>query len=84
MKRIVLEYTQGPLAGMLQIGGLLEEVSPFIQGPFSVGPAGQVIKFASLVAVKQRYVHYREVMDRSTAVGKFGDGFPRNFDPRQV
>lgn len=83
-KRQVLEYTTGYMKGMFQIVGLTSAELPHLAGPFQVGN-GPIVEFASLIRVRERWIHYREVPDKST-LGRFGDVFPtlKNFDPRQV
>lgn len=87
-KRIILEYVNGDWAGMFQIIGLIADAPPsHITGPFQVGD-GPIIEFASLIRVGYKFVHYREVVDRSKFAGRLGDYMPGNrtgdFDPNQV
>ena len=91
-KRLVLQHTQGPHAGLFQIFGVVEEATPLpteIQAPpgMAVEMLGRRVEFASLITVKPHYVLYREAMPRPT--GKFGHvphpGAPVDgFNPSQV
>jgi hypothetical protein len=89
-KRIVLEWTQGPLAGLRQILGTSADLLagrqqtqlPTFEGniDFSIGQGIDHHGSASLVAVKQRHVVYRETMPW----GKQTDGGQQTFTPGQL
>lgn len=86
-KRLVLEHMQGPMAGLYQIVGTIRgDIPQQIQGPFTVAGNPNPIEFASLIKVKERWVLYREVMERFA--GRLGDYMPGNrpgeWDPRQT
>ncbi len=86
IKRQVLEYTTGYMKGMFQIVGLTSAELPHLAGPFQVGN-GPVVDFASLIRVRERWIHYREVLDKGSLSGRLGDYFPGNrvgsMDPKQ-
>lgn len=84
--RIVLEHTNGPMAGIHSICGLksratmplpeIIDATEMIDAP-SMRMPGPV----SLVAVKRKYVLYRQIYAPSTMVGRVVPNAP--FDKRQ-
>jgi hypothetical protein len=82
-KRIVVQHTQGMLAGLWQIVGLAElddaHILPDSLSPIRLQALGEVrTTGASLIAVKPHYVHYREFWGAEHK-GKLND-----FHPSQV
>lgn len=63
-KRIVLQETQGPRAGMFHIMGCDDELGEGAELPAFVDPVEIIdrVSAASLIQSKARYVLYREVM----------------------
>lgn len=59
MKRVVLEQTVGPRAGLRTIGGRWEMPFPLDLGPFTVH--GRKARGAKLVKIEKRWILYREV-----------------------
>ncbi len=75
-KRIVLEYSQGRLNGIFQIVGVMLEPPPFIQGPFQLDPADQIVDWANLVKVTPRAAYYKEMITvEGEAINEF---YPEN------
>ena len=60
--RIVFEHTEGPFAGLFQIGGHSDEFAgqplPSILAGFTA--LGRQVASAKMVKINERYVHYRE------------------------
>ena len=91
-KKLVLEHTQGSLKGIFRIFGCSDVGYPTELPPMHIGNDAEVgrnpIEFASLIAVRPRWVHYREVFDRSGVAGRLDDFHPKgpapSFSPAQV
>ena len=71
-KRVVLQYTKGPLAELWQLLGTVSQLKCSLQAtelPAFVDPVDFLDHkgACSLVAVKPRYVHYRELMAPATS-----------------
>ena len=64
-KRIVVEHTEGPFKGLMQITGTTDDFDgqsppPITTEPFMIQP-GQRMAIAGLVAAKRTYLLYREI-----------------------
>ena len=89
-KRLVVEHTKGKLKGIYRICGRTDgDVPSHIPGPVQLSADPEdILEFASLISVKPRHIHYREVWDRAELAGRLGDYMPGgrvgDFDPKQV
>lgn len=90
-RKLVLEYTSGPLKGLFRIFGTAEgsNYPRFLEGPFVLAEnETSPVMFASLIKVTPRAVYYREVVDRSGMSGRLDDFFPGiapgSMDPNQI
>ena len=91
-KRLVAEYTQGPMKGIFQIFGIEpagKQPPSHFPGPFQIGHVdAQQIEFLSLIRVTPRAAYYREVFDRTQVMGRLDDFMPEgpapSFNPQQV
>lgn len=84
--RIVLEHTNGPMAGIHSICGLKSQATmplPEIIDATQMidAPSMRMPGPVSLVAVKRKYVLYRQIYAPSTMVGRVVPNAP--FDKRQ-
>lgn len=77
-KRVVVQYTSGPLKGIYRIVGRTTEVLPFLSAA-----NGLDIEFASLIKVCPRFVLYREPLNNSVLTGHFNEPL-KDFNPAQV
>lgn len=85
-KRVVLEHTNGPMAGIHSICGLKSQATmplPEIIDATQMidAPSMRMPGPVSLVAVKRKYVLYRQIYAPSTMVGRVVPNAP--FDKRQ-
>ena len=78
-KRVVLQYTSGPLKDIFRIVGRTTEVLPFL----SHLNDRIDIEFASLIKVCPRWILYREPLNNSVLTGHFNEPL-KGFDPAQV
>ena len=77
-KRVVVQYTSGPLKGLHRIIGRTTEVLPFLSAA-----NGLDIEFASLIKVSSRCILYRELFNNSVLTGHFNEPL-KDFNPAQV
>ena len=77
-KRVVVQYTSGPLKDLYRIVGRATEVLPFLSAANGID-----LEFASLIKVCPRLVLYREPLNNSVLTGHFNEPL-KDFNPAQV